>query len=50
LDILIVEFETQPTRFWRVTFLASVREQAHRLYAVVLPDGRIVEPAVRDET
>jgi hypothetical protein len=47
-DLLAVEFETRPTRFWRVTFLVS-HDQTIHLYAVVLPDGRIVEPAVRDE-
>jgi hypothetical protein len=50
LNILAVEFETRPTRFWRVTFLARERGQTVRLYAVVLPDGRVVEPIVRDET
>ena len=50
LDILAVEFETKPTRYWRVAFSASERGQTVRLYAVVLPDGRPVEPRVRDET
>src|SRR4051794_37665274 len=40
LDILAVEFETRPIRYWRVTFLVSERGQARHLYAVVLPDGR----------
>jgi hypothetical protein len=50
LNILAVEFMTRPVRFWRVTFLASERGQTVHLYAVVLPDGRPVEPIVRDET
>jgi hypothetical protein len=50
LDILAVEFQTQPTRFWRVTFLASNRGRTVHLYAVVLPNGRPVEPTVRDES
>jgi hypothetical protein len=50
LTVVDVEFETKPTRFWRVTFSASERGRTVPLYAVVLPDGRPVEPAVRDET
>ena len=50
LDVLAVEFQVKPTRFWRVTFLARERGQTVRLYAAVLPDGRPVEPVVRDET
>jgi hypothetical protein len=50
LGVLAVEFETQPTRFWRVTLSASARGQTIDLYAAVLPDGRVVEPTVRDET
>jgi len=50
LDILAVEFQTRPVRYWRVTFLARERGQTARLYAAVLPDGRPVEPVVRDET
>jgi hypothetical protein len=45
-----MEFEVQPTRFWQVTFLAQERGQTVRLYAVVLPNGRVVEPMIRDET
>src|SRR3954451_135314 len=37
LDVVDVEFETRPTRYWRVTFLVSERGQTHHLYAVVLP-------------
>ena len=44
-EILAMEFERQPTRFWRVTFLVSDHRQTVRLYAVMLP----VEPTVRDE-
>ena len=50
LDVLAVEFKTHPVRFWQVTFLASEKGQTVHLYAVVLPDGRPVEPTVRDET
>jgi hypothetical protein len=50
LDVLAVEFEARPTRFWRVTFLVRERGQTIRLYAAVLPNGRPVEPVVRDET
>jgi hypothetical protein len=50
LDVLAVEFEVQPTRFSRVTFLASEYRRSVRLYAVVLPDGRVVEPTIREET
>ena len=50
LDVLAVEFETRPTRFWRVTFLALERGQTVRLYAVVLPDGRVIVPSLRTET
>ena len=49
LDILAVELKTRPVRFWRVTFSASDRGQTVHCYAVVLPDGRPVEPTVRDE-
>jgi hypothetical protein len=49
LDVLAVEFETRPTRFWRVTFSASENGQSVRLYAVVLPNHRLIEPIVRDE-
>jgi hypothetical protein len=49
LDVLAVEFQVRPTRFWRVTFLARERGQTVHLYAVVLPNGRPVEPTVRDE-
>ena len=48
LTVVDVAFETTPTRFWRVTF--SEREETTRLYAVVLPDGRPVQPTVQDET
>jgi hypothetical protein len=50
LDVLAVEFEVRPIRFWRVTFLARERGQTIRLYAVVLPDGHVVEPTAREET
>jgi hypothetical protein len=50
LGALAVEFETRPVRFWRVTLSASERGQTVHLYAAVLPDGRVVEPTVRDET
>ena len=50
LEVLAVELETRPARFWRVTFLVSENRQSVRLYVVVLPDGRVVEPTVREET
>jgi hypothetical protein len=50
LDVLGVEFKTRPVRFWRVTLSTSARGQAVHVYAAVLPDGRPVEPMVRDET
>jgi len=51
LDVLAVEFKTYPVRFWRVSFLASGGNgQTVHLYAVVLPNGRPIEPTVRDET
>jgi hypothetical protein len=50
LDILSVEFQTRPARYWRVTFLVRERGQTIRLYAAVLPDGRPVEPIVREKT
>jgi hypothetical protein len=50
LDVLAVEFNTRPARFWRVTFLAWQGGHRVHLYAVVLPDGRPVEPTARDET
>jgi hypothetical protein len=49
LAVVAVEFETRPTRFWRVTFLVSEHGRTVHLYAV-LPDGRPVEPTARDET
>ena len=43
-----VELRTEPARFWLVR-LASNFGPAHLvLYAVVLPDGSIVEPSVRE--
>jgi hypothetical protein len=50
LEILAVEFEVQPTHSWRVTFLASEQGQTVHVYAMVLPDGRVVEPTVQEET
>jgi hypothetical protein len=41
LHIENCEFRNKPTRFWLITFARSNRE---KLYAVVLPDGTIVEP------
>jgi hypothetical protein len=43
-----VELRTKPARFWLVR-LASNFGPAHRiLYAVVLPDGSIVAPTIRE--
>ena len=50
LNVVAVEFEVRPTRFWRVTFSALENGQTVHLYAVVLPNGRPIEPTVRDET
>jgi hypothetical protein len=40
-----IEFKTAPTRFWLVTFRHS--DTGKTFYAVVLPDGTIVEPNVK---
>ena len=49
LDMVAVEFETRPTRFWKITFSVSKHGQTVHLYAVVLPDGRPVEPTGQEE-
>jgi hypothetical protein len=44
-DLLHVEgceFRDKPTRFWLITFAQS--DQKEKVYAIVLPDGTIVEP------
>jgi hypothetical protein len=43
-----VAFEVTPTRFWRIVF--SEPGETVLFYAAVLPDGRPVEPMLRDET
>lgn len=40
--IVNCEFRDEPTRFWLITFARS--EGKEKVYAVVLPDGTIVEP------
>jgi hypothetical protein len=41
-----IEFRTDPTRFWLVRFSGGTANEA--LYAIVLPDGSIVEPTIRE--
>ena len=45
LDLLCIDFKTKPTRFWLIELMAG----AARVYAVVLPDGRVVEPVRREQ-
>ncbi len=42
LEVGGLEFEFEPLQFWLVTFKKAGTDEA--LYAVVLPDGKIVEP------
>ena len=48
LNIDEIELRTGPTRFWLVRLSASDGSRRQALYAVVLPDGSIVEPVVRE--
>jgi hypothetical protein len=41
-----VEFRMTPTRFWLVTFQHS--DTGKSFYAVILPDGAIVEPVIKE--
>jgi hypothetical protein len=38
------EFRAKPTRFWLITFAGP--RGSEKVYAVVLPDGSIVEPRI----
>jgi hypothetical protein len=42
LEVVGLEFEVEPLRFWLVTFKKAEANEA--FYAVALPDGTIVEP------
>jgi hypothetical protein len=42
LEVADVEFRIDPLRFWLVTFKKAGTDES--FYAVVLPDGTIVEP------
>jgi hypothetical protein len=48
LQFKSIEWLTNPTRFWLVTFTHSDTGKA--FYAVVLPDGRIVEPMLENQS
>jgi hypothetical protein len=41
-----IELRTDPVRFWLVRLSGGTGSEA--LYAIVLPDGSIVEPRVRE--
>jgi hypothetical protein len=43
-----IELRTAPTRFWLVRLRANAGATLKMLYAVVLPNGSIVEPTVRE--
>jgi hypothetical protein len=43
-----IEFRADPTRFWLVRFSTNEATAHETLYAIVLPDGSIVEPTVRE--
>jgi hypothetical protein len=42
LHIVDCEFRNKPTRFWLITFTRS--DSKEKVYAVVLPNGTVVEP------
>jgi hypothetical protein len=42
LEVIGVDFKTEPLRFWLVTFRKS--ENDEKFFAVLLPDGQVVEP------
>jgi hypothetical protein len=48
LDIKNCEFRVAPIRFWLVTFTRL--ESKKKVYAVVLPDGTIVEPRTMERS
>jgi hypothetical protein len=43
-----VELRTEPVRFWLVRLASNFGPAQLMLYAVVLPNGSIVEPSVRE--
>jgi len=44
LHIEKCEFRDKPTRFWSITFARS--DGKEKIYAIVLPDGTIVQPHI----
>jgi hypothetical protein len=48
LQFKAIELLIKPTRFWLVTFTHS--DSGKEFYAVVLPDGGIVEPIVENQS
>lgn len=48
LEFAEIEFRSEPLPFWLVTFKKAGTDEA--FYAVVLPDGTIVEPQNEEET
>jgi hypothetical protein len=48
LNIDGVELRTEPSRFWLLRLAANIGTAHLMLYVVLLPDGSIVEPSVRD--
>ena len=45
LYLLSIDFQIDPTRFWLIELMAKVA----RVYAVVLPDGKVVESVCREQ-
>jgi hypothetical protein len=45
LYLLSIELRREPTRFWLIELMA----EGARVYAVVLPDGRVVQPVRREQ-
>jgi hypothetical protein len=45
LDFLSIDFQTDPTRFWLIELMA----EGVRVYAAVLPDGKVVEPVCPEQ-
>jgi hypothetical protein len=48
LQFKAIEWRIKPTRFWFVTFVHS--DSGKEFYAIVLPDGDIVEPRIERES
>jgi hypothetical protein len=42
------ELRTEPARFWLVRLASSFGSTHLMLFAIVLPDGSVVEPSVRE--